>query len=247
MSDGQTNLTLRQRRRMQKAGKSAGGASNSDGGRRGLWAVLAILLLAALGGGSVWAWTHFHRSVDPRILEIADIQASIAKLGDSPDNDKERRELFRKMREKMDSLPDELRSQAPPPRFGPDLQKFFAMSAEEQLAALQKEIERMQKFRAQREAERQSGQADGAPPGTTPPSNDPNSQSSNGQTANGQGGNGPPRGPRGGTDQQAVQWRQRGLANNPPQNRAQFGLYRQMQNAVMQQQGVSPPGGGGFF
>jgi hypothetical protein len=139
------------------------------------------------------------------------------------------------MRQKMDALPEDLRAQAM--RNGPQamqqrLAKFFTMSHNQQLAELDKRIGEIQRMEAARKA---GDMSDGPPPGFGGPS----------APGGPPGASGPPSGPGGpgGSDTQHVQRKQSMLSNIPPEQRAQFNLFRQMLDARMQQQGVPAPHG----
>jgi len=225
MSEDQTNLTLRQRKRLQQSDGSPQSESRSM--RRYFRAMLSIGLVALLSV-AVWAWFHFHHGTDPRLAEISDLMAQAGKL-DNPMG-KEAMDLRRQIGEKMKDLPDDLKSQVADKgrgMFQARFDKFFTMSSKEQLAELDKVILGMQAMEAlQKAKDAIAGTA------STNPAADSAKQG--------------PGGPGGRSDAQRTQGMQKMLANIPPTQRAQWTLGRQMFNARVQQQGGTPPSGGFF-
>lgn len=229
MSDGQTNLTLRQRQSAKPAatgGMVAGGIVADDmrgpkqsAGRRNFRRLAAAAAIVLLLAGAVWAWIYFHPGIDPRLQEVLALQSQMSKLA-TPIS-KEAFELQRQVEAKMRDLPQDLKDQAR--KNGQNLfqarfDRFFAMSAKDQLAELDKIILGIQALQQMQNLKNALG----------------------GQTNNGH-----PPGPAGRSDAQRAQFVQRMIADHPPAQRAQFTLGRQMFQARMQQQGVTI--GGGFF
>jgi hypothetical protein len=238
MSDDQTNLNLRQRRRLQESaadGVAADGPATPEVNHRRRWAILVGALMILLAGGAAWAWIHFHPGVDPRLQEIYALQGDIAKLNNPM---KDGGPLFRQMHDKVEALPDDLKAEVRrkgPQMFRGRMQKFFAMSHEDQLAELDKIIAGIQLM----EAARKAGQMFGGPPPANSGAANSTAQSGNASP--------PPHGPWGSaSDSQRVQHLQSMLSDIPPEDRAQFNLFRQMLTARMQQQNIQPPGGGFF-
>jgi hypothetical protein len=221
MSDDQTNLTLRQRRRLQQSDSDAEPQSKPTSKRRYLWALLSVGLVALAGVG-VWAWIHFHPGTDPRLQEFVALQAQADKLANPMGP--EALAIYKQMREKAKDLPDDLKGKVREMgqhSFKSRSEQFFAKSSKDQLAELDQFIFMIQANELKNSLTGQS-------------------------SANAGGGSGKPGGPGGRTDAQKVQWWQGRMATISPQQRAQFGLGIQMLNARMQQQGVTPPAGGFF-
>jgi len=233
MSADQTNLTLRQRKRLQQADGNDASAATSEPNsqRRYLRALLAVGFVALLGVGGIWAWMHFNRGNDPRYQEILALQAKANGLKNpiSP----EAMEMYKQMHEKMKDLPNDLKKQVEENgrnSMQSRSSQFFASSSEDQLAMLDNIIAAVQAMEALRNAQSALGGNSAA-----------DSNNSGSSSGNGQGGHG-----WGGTDTQRTQRMQSMLSNLTPQQRAQWGLGRQMFNARMQQQGGTPPSGGFF-
>jgi hypothetical protein len=227
MSEEQTNLTLRQRKRLQQLNGDS--QSESPPKRRYLRALLSVAVVALLSV-SVWALFHFLRGPDPRVAEISDLMARAGKL-DNPMG-KEAMDLRKQIGEKMKDLPDDLKSQIAEKgrgMFQAKFDQFFGMSSADQLAELDKVILGMKAMEAlQKAKEALSGATGGGSSGSSSTSN------------SGPGGHG------GRSDAQKMQGWQKMMANIPPTHRAQWTLGRQMFNARIQQQGGTAPSGGFF-
>ncbi len=209
MNEAKTNLTLKQRRRMQGIAQPSG-KQQGDGGRRELPLIAVILiLLFAFGGGTALGMIWFR--TDPRLQELDDMQAIAANENTPGDI---RGELMGQRRELADQLPAELRQRAGMDWGGGFMADFFAKPAADQLAAMQKMVD----WEKEREAEREA--RDAAKPADTSKDNSNNSNGS------GRGGK---------NDQQRVQSMEQHLANRPPEQRAQGTLFHQMMNSVRQQ------------
>ena len=112
--------------------------------------LLVVVLLLLLSGGVTWAmWSR----EDPQVLKVREMASQMEGLPWD-----QRREQFRQMREEMEKLTDEQRDQFRDERRGgwearenQRLKDFFAMSREEQIAELDKRIDRMQEWRKRRE------------------------------------------------------------------------------------------------
>lgn len=236
MSEDQTNLTLRQRKRMQQSAGSSVGSGSEPKSKRYLRVLLAVGLILVLGVG-VWAWMHFNRGNDPRYQEVLALQAKANKL-DNPISP-EAIDLYKQMHEKMKGLPDDLKEQVQQNGIN-SMQmrstRFFASSSKDQLALLDMFILAVQ-------AKQLKDSLTGQTPSTGADSGKADGDS--GKAAGGSG-NAPAGHGWGGTDAQKMQHMQKMLSNLTPQQRAQWGMGRQMFNARMQQQGGTPPPGGIF-
>lgn len=211
-----TNLTLKQRQRIQ--GKVVPQKSEQKNGKELSRVVAILLLLLAFGGGTALGMIYFRP--DPRLQELEDMQAVLADQFTPGDM---RREFGGEMQELAESLPANLRGRGGMGRGEDRIAKFFAKSSADQLAELKARAEREKEW----EARRAEMEAEAAANGTAKPAD--SSQANN----NGNNGNG--RGRGGKNDDQRVQRMEQRLANRPPQQRAQGGLFRQMVNAVRQQ------------
>ena len=120
------------------------------------WALLAVAILI-VGAGAVWASGYFDR--DPRLVEIGEMWA---KIKDVPEKDRFAKmgEIFKKVSDLPPELQQKLRDEAmkrgPPPGMGgPDVGKLVALPIDkrnaeidkqlDQMLAMQKQIEQMQK------------------------------------------------------------------------------------------------------
>ena len=237
MSDDQTNLTLRQRKRLQKSDNSSVGdaAEGPKSKRRLLRTLLAAGLVILLGVGGAWAWMHFNRGNDARYQEVLALQAKANSL-DTPIG-KDAFDLYKQIHDKTNELPDDLKKQAEDNgrnAMQARMNRFFVSSSEDQLAMLDKIILGVQAMEAMRNVQSALGGKPAANAGA-------DSGKPSGGQGNGSGGHG-----WGGTDTQRMQGMQKMLSNLTPQQRAQWGMGRQMFNARMQQQGATPPPGGIF-
>jgi len=224
MNETKTNLTLKQRQRLQgkasPASKPSGGPTNAKELSR---KVAILLLLLAFGVGTALGMIYFRP--DPQLQEMADMEAI---MGDPNTPWEVRRELGQVVE---DDIPANLRRGRgmrgdPEERDMARAPKFLAMSPADQLAEAQKDAAR-QKEREAMQAAREAAAA------ANPAANPASSSQANGNGNNNGGGRG------GSSDQQRVQRKEQGLANHPPQARAQGTLMRQMMNAVKQQASVA--------
>jgi hypothetical protein len=189
-------------------------ASTNKSTKRAVWAILLLLLLVAV----IWAmWTP---GKDPQIAKIQDLRA---KMEDA--SGEQRDQMRQQLREEFRKLSPEARramfaerwQQRERNRMG----EFFAMSYAEQIAAIDKDIDRQNERRKrweQRQAQDQQS----------------NSQSQNG--GNGNGGRGGGWG--GGTPQDRLQRQKAYLDNTTPIEREQRAQYRQLQQQRRTQRGV---------
>ncbi|HEX3998761.1 MAG TPA: hypothetical protein VHX65_09450 [Pirellulales bacterium] len=222
MNDAQTNLTLKQRRRMQ------GSASPSDEQQRS-WSgeisrtVAILILLLAFGVGTALGMVYFRP--DPRLKELDDLQALMADAGS--DMPQDIRDMLRDQFENVnDRLPYGERRMTREDWGFSRASAFLAKSSADQLADLERMVAR-QKQREEDQAQRELEAA-------------ANGSNANTGTSNGNSNNNGGRGRGGRNDEQRAQHQEQRLANHPPEQRAQFGLMRQMMNAVRQQQGMGP-------
>ena len=248
MSDGKANLTLKQRRRMQESAAFVSAATdasaNAPMNRRRKWAIALAAFAILLAGGSAWAWIHFHPGLDPRLQELADLQAKLSKL-DNPFGP-EGMDLIRQMREKGRDLPDDLKAKARDggrAMFEARMDQFFAKSSKDQLAELDQFIAGMQLMEAMQKMKESFGGSNSAAGGQKP---DGTTADSANQSSGNQPGNNQPHGPWGRSDAQRAAGFQKMLSDSNPFRRAEWGLGRQMMQARMQQQNVTPPSGGFF-
>ncbi len=225
MNEMKTNLTLKQRQRLQGKTQAASKPAGAGGGRKEVSRMVAILLLLlAFGGGTALGMIYFRP--DPRLQELADMEAI---MSDPNLSGELRRELGMAVE---DDIPANLRGRRGGMRGDPEerdmarSQKFLAMSTADQLAELKKEAAR----EIEREARRAEREAEMAANAAAKPA-DSSQANSNG---NGQGG-GQRKGRAGRSDEQRTQRKEQGLANHPPSQRGGGTLMHQMRNAVKQQ------------
>lgn len=155
------------------------------------------------------AWFLF--GPDPPLAEVRDLRA---KLGDKSLSENDRRATFEELRKLPDGvrrkLSEERRGQGGPMGISPS--KLLAMTEDKRNAELDKILDRIVDFQKQAAANGQGGPGGGGP------------------------GGGGPRGPGGG---QQNQWRNRMLSSMPAENRASFGIMRQLMQARAEQRGIS--------
>jgi uncharacterized membrane protein YgcG len=219
---------MSQARVISRPRPSARGKVKAESGGKKKWVVLALLFLLLLGLGA-WAMS----GPDPGVAKIQALRAEI----DNASGD-QRRALWGQMREEMEKLPEAAREQLFAERRqewetreNKRMTEFFAMPRDQQIAAIDKQIDDWEKRRKER-AQRQQ----------------------NGAQANGQGGRGGPGGgfgPGGGggrgggggagrsTDPSAALQRGKNyLDRSSPESRAQRGEYRRMVQDRRQQRGL---------
>ncbi|MCE9553149.1 MAG: hypothetical protein K8T91_07195, partial [Planctomycetes bacterium] len=166
------------------------------------WLGLGTGVLVALLGLGFWYWPVRE---SPQLLEVKKLQTEMQQKMFAPAADakipspEERRAGFEQMREKMDALTEAERKQAAQAmhegfsrQMGEKMKKFFALSSEEQTAALDKEID-------EQEARRKAGGGfpfgpppggpppGGSPPGGSPPAGPPDARAPAGNTNSGPG------------------------------------------------------------
>ncbi|MBI3838376.1 MAG: hypothetical protein HY288_10650 [Planctomycetia bacterium] len=187
------------------------------------WVLLALTLL--LTTTAAWAWLR----TDPQLAKVQALRAQI----DAEDLPREkRRELFGQMREEMEKLSPEVRKslfadrrKEWQKRQQQQMREFFALPKDQQIAMLDKQIDR-----------RGRGWGRGGPNGGPPGGGGP---SANAQGQGGPGGfGGPGGGPRGGSGLDSMQRRKDYLDNTTPEFRAQMTEYRRMMQQRRTQRGV---------
>ena len=163
---------------------------------------------------------------------LAEVQQLQAKMADPNMKDADRQALMQQMRDKMQALsPDARRAafeagqQMFEKRELEHIKQLLAMSPADRNNALDADIDRMEKMRAQRDAANANGAQAGGP---------------------GQNGAGGRRGPRGNmTDDQRVDRLRNRLDRSTPEMRATRNAYMQLVNVRRQQRGMPPITGRG--
>ncbi len=191
-----------------------------SGGRWKWFASVVLLLLVAAGA---WAFLPYQ---DPALARVEAIRAEMDGA-----NDGQRRDLFRQMRDEMEKMSPEARREAFDgmrkrweQREQQHLNEFFALSPQEQIAQIDKDLKRDE----QRRKEWQQRRA----------------QSNGNRGGQGRGGFGGPGG-RGSRDSSDPNARRKSyLDNTNPQQRAMRGEYRRMRDERRQALGISGGGGG---
>jgi len=190
-------------------------------GKKVVWIVLLLLLAM---GATAWA---MRSGEDPQLAKVKAMRGEIENENLSRD---QRRELFEKMRPEFEKLTEEQRDglfadrrRQWEERERKELNEFFAMSADEQKAALDKRIDRMvqwQKERGNREGRGDRGGRGGGGGGSR--------GQSFGRDANGNVG-------------ASARDRSR-IDRSDPQTRAQRDEQRRMMSDRMRQRGIPPRG-----
>ena len=209
---GTTNLTLKQRRKMQGIAMPAPRAERS--GKKELSKSVALLILLLAFGVGVAAGMIYFRP-DQRIADLNQMEAVMNEArGDMPSDVRDFLE------EQSMTIRDQLPRQRDDRRGSGFIGRFFNMAPADQLAFLQRMEERRSQFE-QRRAQ-QAQQSGGA--------------NASGQASNSSGNNNRNGGRRGGMDNtQRTERMEQHLAQRPPQQRGQFTLMRQMGSTVRQQ------------
>jgi uncharacterized membrane protein YgcG len=179
--------------------------------------VVALLAVAA------WALGYFD-GADPLVAELQQMRDENFQRMDQM-TDEERRAQFQQFREKVDQLSDDQRRQffeggreEFQGRMLERMNEFFAMPPDQQKKELDEQIDRMEQWRSQREADGGQARGGGGPPG------------------------GGPRGGGGGGGGKAR------LDRSTPEMRAKMSRYFDMLNARREQRGLEPmTGRGGRF
>ncbi len=106
----------------------------------------ALVLLVLLLFGGTFTWAMMHRE-DPQLTKVKEIRSRLEAEGLSRD---QRREIFGEMREEAEKLTPQQRESLWADRMKEreerekkEMREFFALTKEQQIAALDKEIERM--------------------------------------------------------------------------------------------------------
>ena len=181
-----------------------------------------LALVTILGLGAV-AWALLPQGPDPQLVKVQQLQEKLfdpdAKIPEA-----DRRKAFGEFRQEVEKLtPDQRDSLRRDNPFAKQMQQtvvsFFDLPEEKRVAALDKEIDRFEKFRKDMEKRRGQG---GGPPGGF--------------------GN---RGNMSEADRNAM--RKKMLDNTSPQERAMFGEYMQQMQDRRKQRGLPTFGGPGGF
>ena len=190
--------------------------------------ISAIVLTAiVLTAGWLFGWF----SPNPAIGEVKQLQSQLADPNLKPDA---RMALFQQIRTKMDSLSESARQrvwedgrQEFQKRMEQHVDDLLAMTPADRIKALDTDIDRMEKMRAQMQDFAKNNPNAGGPPG---------------------GGGGPPWG--GGnrgtapTDEQRLSRMKNGLNFTTPTMRGKMNAYMELMAARMKERGITPPSGG---
>jgi hypothetical protein len=184
--------------------------------------VLLTAALVAIAGALAWAFLPV--GPDPQVAKVVELQKKLFNE-DSPVPREERRKAFGELRQEMEKLTPQQRDQImrdnPPPffrRMQENIVAYFDLPQDQRTAALDKQIDEMEKQRkewAKRRAERNAG-GGARPPGA----------------ARGFGRNMDPA--------QQNQRRKQMLDNTSPQQRAMFGEYFRQLQQRRQERGLPP-------
>lgn len=194
---------------------------------------ISAVVLAAIVLTAGWLFGWF--SPNPAIGEVKQLQSQLADPNLKPDA---RMALFQQIRTKMDSLSESARQrvwadgrQEFQKRMEQHVDELLGMNTKDRNKALDDDIDRMEKMRAQMQ-DFAKNNPNAGPPGGPP-------------------GGGPPwmGGNRGAapTDEQRLARMKNGLNFTTPEMRGKMNAYMQMMAARMKERGISPPTGGGFM
>lgn len=194
--------------------------------KKTLVALVAVILLAGA------AWAFLPSGPDPQLVKVQQLQEKLFDPN-SKIPAEERRQAFGELREEAEKLTPEqreelMRENPMARRMRETVVAYFDLPEKDRKAALDEQIDQMERFRKQREQERGNRPAGGGPPG-----------------------GGPPGGFRGGNmDQtQRNELRKKMLDQTSPQERAMFSEYFQQMNNRRKERGMPTfggPGGGPF-
>jgi hypothetical protein len=203
------------------------------------WSIAAVVVLMLLFGAA-WAMGMFHS--DEAALNALKAKAATL-MGEEGQKltPEQRRKGWEELRAEAEKLPPEQRRLAMQAgrqqfqqRMNDHIAEFFKLPKEKQLAALDKDIKRMEEW--QKARERRRGQRNGK--GRDRGNSGSNAGGASGAMANASGGQGGPR--RGGrTEAQRNERRKRMLDNTTPEQRAQFREYRRMMAERRKQLGLA--------
>lgn len=192
-------------------------------------AVLAAIVLTA---GWLFGWF----SPNPAIGEVKQLQSQLADPNLKPDA---RMALFQQIRTKMDSLSESARQriwedgrQEFQKRMEQHVDDLMAMAPADRTKALDADIDRMEKMRAQMQDFAKNNPNAGGPPGGAPGGGPPPWMGGRGTTP---------------TDEQRLQRMKNGLNFATPGMRGKMNAYMELMAARMKERGISPPAGGGFM
>lgn len=180
--------------------------------------VLVLLVVVGLAGA---AWALLPPGPDPQLVKVQQMQEKLFNP-DAKLNDQQRREAFGEMRQEAEKLSEEqrmtlMRENPMVKRMQQTMVSYFDLPEKDRKAALDKDIDRMEKFRKDMEKRRASGDR---PPGGF--------------------------GNRGNMDAgQRDQMRKRMLDNTSPTERAMAGEYFKDLEDRRKERGLPPMGGPG--
>ena len=179
-----------------------------------------VLALAILLGLGAMAWALLPAGPDPQLVKVQQLQEKLFDP-DAKIPDEDRRKAFGEFRQEAEKLtPEQRESLMRENPFAKRMQQtvvdYFDLPEEQRVAALDKEIDRFEKFRKDREKRR------GDRPGGGPPGGFGRGNMSDGQQND---------------------MRKRMLDNTSPQQRAMFGEYMQQMQDRRRQRGLPQMGG----
>jgi hypothetical protein len=182
-----------------------------------------VLALAILLGLGTMAWALLPAGPDPQLVKVQQLQQKLFDP-DAKFPDADRRKEFREEVEKL--TPEQRESLMRENPFAKRMQQtvvgYFDLPEDKRVAALDKEIDRFEKFRKEMEKRRGSGDRPPGPPGGF--------------------------GNRGNMSEgQQNEMRKRMLDNTSPQQRAMFSEYMQQMQDRRKQRGMPTMGGPGGF
>ena len=179
-----------------------------------------VLALAILLGLGTMAWALLPAGPDPQLVKVQQLQEKLFDP-DAKIPDEDRRKAFGELRQEVEKLTPEQRESLENP-FAKRMQQtvvgYFDLPEDQRVAALDKEIDRFEKFR--KDMEKRRSERGGQP-----------------------GGGGPPRGFGNRGNMNENDMRKRMLDNTSPQERAMFGEYMQQMQDRRRQRGLPEMGG----
>lgn len=181
-----------------------------------------VLALAILLGLGAMAWALLPAGPDPQLVKVQQLQEKLFDP-DAKIPDEDRRKAFGELRQEAEKLTLEqreslMRENPFAKRMQQTVVGYFDLPEDQRVAALDKEIDRFEKFR--KDMEKRRSERGGQP-----------------------GGGGPPRGFGNRGNMNESDMRKRMLDNTSPQERAMFGEYMQQMQDRRRQRGLPEMGG----
>jgi predicted Holliday junction resolvase-like endonuclease len=241
---------------------------NASGRQKAVRWLLILLALALVAFLVAWLLGYIRLMTDPRVVEIQKLQADTQKqfmANGGPqtlDEAKAAVAAMGQIREKIESLPENLRREAG--RRGGNvfrntmqtrINAYFSLPSDQRQAELDRQIHQEELFRKAWEASRSDGGRPGGPPRGMAANGGPGGGGGGGGGGPGGAGGGPggagggaggggPGGPggggppRGGSEEDRNRWRKNMIDSTTPEQRARYVEYRRAMDARREQRGL---------